>query len=179
MSEKEQFLEDCYRRYYPFLLQLCRREVGGNRLYVDMVDTCIQDTFLLAYRAYEEIKDYDYLRAWLVRTCMNRLIPYVKLQKQRQTHEAFSLDDEQAPRDETLSQSPDADREDGAEALQALWDSLAPREKVIFHHHFIEGHTPEETAELAHCSPGTVRATVFRIRKKAKKFFEVVNKTDV
>lgn len=179
MTEKEQFLEDCYRQYYPFLLHLCRREVSGSVLYVDIIDTCIQDTFLLAYRAYGEIKDYAYLRAWLVRTCMHRLIPYVKLQRQRQEHEAFSLDDEQMQGDTYLPQRSAEMQADAAESLQTLWDSLAPREKMIFHCRFIEGHSPEETAELAHCSPATVRATVFRIRKKAKKISEAVNKTDV
>lgn len=179
MTEKEQFLEDCYRQYYPFLLQLCRREISGNAQYVDIIDTCIQDTFLLAYHAYEEIKDYTYLRAWLVRTCMHRLIPYVKLQRQRQEHEAFSLDDEQMQSDTYLPQLSAAVQEDAEETLRTLWDALGPRERMIFHCRFIEGLSPEETAELAHCSPGTVRATVFHIRKKAKKFSEAINKTDV
>lgn len=179
MTEKEQFLEDCYRQYYPFLLQLCRREVSGNALYVDIIDTCIQDTFLLAYRSYGEIKDCAYLRAWLVRTCMHRLIPYVKLQRKRREQEAFSLDDERMQVDPCLTQPSALPQEDAAETLQTLWDSLAPRERMIFHCHFIEGHSPEETAELAHCSPGTVRATVFHIRKKAKKISEAINKTDV
>ncbi len=179
MTEKEQFLEDCYRQHYPFLLQLCRREIGENPLYVDVIDTCIQDTFLLAYRAYEEIKDYAYLRAWLVRTCMHRLIPYVKLQRKRREQEAFSLDDERMQEDPCLLQLSASVQEDAAETLQTLWDSLAPRERMIFHCHFIEGYAPEEIAELAHCSPGTVRATVFHIRKKAKKISEAINKTDV
>lgn len=81
MTEEENFLEDCYRKYYTSILNLCRREVNHNPLYADVIDTCIQDTFLLAYRSYAQIKDYTNIRAWLVRACLNRLLPYIKLQK--------------------------------------------------------------------------------------------------
>ena len=45
MTEEENFLEDCYRKYYTSILNLCRREVNHNPLYADVIDTCIQDTF--------------------------------------------------------------------------------------------------------------------------------------
>ena len=57
MTEKEIFLEDCYRKYYSSILKLCRREVNNNLLYADIIDTCIQDTFLLAYHSYSQIGD--------------------------------------------------------------------------------------------------------------------------
>ena len=65
MTEEDNFLEDCYRKYYTSILNLCRREVNHNPLYADVIDTCIQDTFLLAYRTYAQIKDYTNIRACL------------------------------------------------------------------------------------------------------------------
>ena len=38
MTEEENFLEDCYRKYYTSILNLCRREVNHNPLYADVID---------------------------------------------------------------------------------------------------------------------------------------------
>ena len=162
MTEKEIFLEDCYRKYYSSILKLCRREVNNNLPYADIIDTCIQDTFLLAYHSYSQIGDYANIRSWLVRTCLNRLIPYIKLQRKRQEHEAFSLDDE---RSQPLFES-----ESAADKLQEIASILSPKEKMVFHYYFKMGLSADEIAPLAHCSPSTIRALIFRIRQKSKKF---------
>ena len=170
MTEEENFLEDCYRKYYTSILNLCRREVNHNPLYADVIDTCIQDTFLLAYSSYAQIKDYTNIRAWLVRACLNRLLPYIKLQKKRQEHEAFSLDDERIhPTDNNLVQAPSFETAFEADKLQEIACLLSPKEKLVFKYYFIEGHSADEVASLVHCSPSTIRVLIFRIRQKSKK----------
>ena len=51
MRPEEEFLEDCYNRYYSFLLNLCRREVSNNLLYVDIIDTCYLGLFRSKYNS--------------------------------------------------------------------------------------------------------------------------------
>ena len=178
MTEKESFLEDCYEKYYSSILKLCRREVNNNLLYADIIDTCIQDTFLLAYHSYSQIGDYTNMRSWLVRTCLNRLLPYIKLQRKRQEHEAFSLDDEriQAVNIAQL-QTPLFEAESATDKLQEIVSILSPKERMVFHYYFKMGLSADEIASLVHCSPSTIRALIFRIRQKSKKFFHDVNKS--
>ena len=173
MRPEEEFLEDCYNRYYSFLLNLCRREVSNNLLYVDIIDTCIQDTFLVAYQSYAQIKGYANIRAWLARTCLNRLLPYVKLQRSRQDHEAFSLDDDRifiANSNALKTHIPEC--ETTSDAIQKIFVSLSPKEKMVFHYYFITGYSADETASLAHCNPATIRVFIFRIRKRQKNYSE-------
>ena len=178
MTEEENFLEDCYRKYYTSILNLCRREVNHNPLYADVIDTCIQDSFLLAYRSYAQIKDYINIRAWLVRACLNRLLPYIKLQRKRQEHEAFSLDDERSQiANMAQLHTPLFESESAADKLQEIASILSPKEKMVFHYYFKMGLSADEIAPLAHCSPSTIRALIFRIRQKSKKFFLDVNKS--
>ena len=178
MTEKEIFLEDCYRKYYSSILKLCRREVNNNLLYADIIDTCIQDTFLLAYHSYSQIGDYTNMRSWLVRTCLNRLIPYIKLQRKRQEHEAFSLDDERSQiANMAQLHTPLFESESAADKLQEIASILSSKERMVFHYYFKMGLSADEIAPLAHCSPSTIRALIFRIRQKSKNFFHDVNKS--
>lgn len=171
MTEKENFLEDCYRKYYSAIVRLCRCEVNNNSLYADIIDTCIQDTFLLAYHSYPQIGDYTNIRAWLVQTCLNRLLPYVKLQRKRQEHEAFSLDDEHVhTANMPQLQSPVCEAESAADKLEQIASILSPKEKMVFHYYFKMGLSADEIASLVHCSPSTIRALIFRIRQKSKNF---------
>lgn len=55
MTAKEKFIEDCYQQYYEFLWNLCRKKVACDPNYSDLVNTCIQDTFLLAYQSYDSV----------------------------------------------------------------------------------------------------------------------------
>ena len=93
MDAKAKFMEDCYQQNYSFLLNVCRKKVNGNPIYMDLVNDCIQDAFLLAYQSYDSLIHHPNTRAWLTRTCLNRLLPYAKLKRRRLEHEAFSLDD--------------------------------------------------------------------------------------
>ena len=170
MTEQEAFIEDCYRQYYDFLIKLCRCEVGNNRLYADLVDTCIQDTFLLAYQAYPEIKQHANLRAWLARTCLNRLLPYAKLQRKRMEHEAFSLDEDTARvMKEPGFPNTGEDKLALLELLEQVQGLLSDQERRIFRDYFVEGLTAPEIARQRNLHTGTVKATIHAIRQKAKK----------
>ena len=170
MTAQEAFIEECYRQYYDFLFKLCRRKIGNNRLYADLVDTCIQDTFLLAYQAYPKITQHVNLRAWLARTCLNRLLPYAKLHRKRMKHEAFSLDEEGAGQRLSASDSDiDGDRLDAQMLVGGIIQALTEKERLIFVDFFVEGFTVAEIARQRNLHTGTIKATIHSIRRKAKK----------
>lgn len=167
MSRKDQVFEGWYQQHYTFLLLLCRRKTGYDPLYADLIESCIQETFLLAYRHYDELQRMESIRGWLVRTCMNRLAPYAQLLRKRLSHEAYSLDDEHAP-------EPPAPGEPSQlmEKISALEERLSPQQQEVLRIHFLEGHSLEETAEQANISLASAKTTVSRIRQKAKKVLQ-------
>lgn len=172
MTIKEKFIEDCYQQYYELLLSICRKKMNNNPIYSDLINSCIQDTFVLAYQLYDDIIEYANIRAWLIRTCMNRLIPYARLLRNRVEHEAFSFDDTDRLRMcELYACYVDEDNERGEVCafIAAVIQELSRREEIIFRAYFLEGLLLTDIAKQQKCSVGTIKATIYRIRKKAKK----------
>lgn len=172
MTVREKFIEDCYQQYYELLLNICRKKVNNNPIYSDLINSCIQDTFVLAYQLYDDIAEYANIRAWLIRTCMNRLIPYASLLRNRVEREAFSFDDSDRLRMCELyvyDVNEESEREDACASIVAVIQELSKREEIIFRAYFLEGLLLTDIARQQKCSIGTIKATIYRIRKKAKK----------
>lgn len=166
MTAREAFVEDCFEKYYDFLLKLCRRRVGNNLLYADLVDSCIQDTFLLVYQSYPDLLQHPNPRAWLARTCLNRLLPYAQLQRNRIAHEAFSLD----AKDFVLSTFlVDSESLNLLPLLDEIHSLLTEREWLIFKDYFLEGISLADIAHRRQIHTGTVKAVLHTIRKKLEK----------
>lgn len=176
MTAKEEFIEDCYQQHYEFLWNVCRKKVDGNPIYLDLVNDCIQDTFLLAYKSYDSLIHHTNVRAWLTRTCLNRLLPYAKLQRKRICHEEGSIDDPSKQMETKLFGCDIGNYEDKREAVgfvRELLTQLSQQERSIFDLYFLKGWPLASVAAMRNCSIGTVKGTIHRIRKKAKKVKKV------
>ncbi len=172
MNAKEKFIEDCYQQYYGFLWNLCRKKVAGDPNYLDLVNTCIQDTFLLAYQSYDSVVHHENIRAGLTRTSLNRLLPYAKLQRKQMEHVAFSLDDSQKgktaePLKYSISEAAESNEAIGF--INEFLPQLSEQERFIFNSYFLEKLPLADIAAMRGCSIGTIKSTINRIRKKAKK----------
>lgn len=172
MTAKEKFIEDCYQQYYSFLWNLCQKKVAGNPCYLDLVNTCIQDTFLLAYQSYDSLVHHNNIRAWLTRTCLNRLLPYAQLQRKRMEHEAYSLDDSQKfklfePFEYSVNETLEDD--EAKSFINEFIPLLTEQEYSIFSSYFLKGLPIANIATIYGCSIGTIKSTIHRIRKKARK----------
>lgn len=172
MTAKEKFIEDCYQQYYSFLWNLCQKKVAGNPCYLDLVNTCIQDTFLLAYQSYDSLVHHNNIRAWLTRTCLNRLLPYAQLQRKRMGHEAYSLDDPQKlklfdPFEYSFTEA--LENNEAISFINEFLPLLSEQECNIFRSYFLEELPIIHIATIYGCSIGTIKATINRIRKKARK----------
>lgn len=172
MTAKEKFIEDCYQQYYGFLWNLCRKKVACDPNYLDLVNTCIQDTFLLAYQSYDSVVHHENIRAWLTRTCLNRLLPYAQLQRKRMEHEAYSLDDPEKPKSSEPFEYGISEALEGNEAtgfIDEFLPQLSEQERNVFNSYFLEELPLIHIAAIQDCSIGTIKSTIHRIRKKAKK----------
>ena len=172
MTAKEKFIEDCYQQYYEFLWNLCRKKVACDPIYLDLVNTCIQDTFLLAYQSYDSVVHHENIRAWLTRTCLNRLLPYAQLQRKRMEHEAYSLDDPEKQKSSEPFQYGISEALEDNEAtgfIDEFLPQLSEQERNVFNSYFLEQLPLIHIAAIQDCSIGAIKSTIHRIRKKAKK----------
>ena len=72
--ERELFLKRLYDENAVFLIRLCRKRTNYDPACADMVDACVQETFLAAFKACDTLAAHPNPRGWLVQTCLYRLM---------------------------------------------------------------------------------------------------------
>jgi len=127
--------------------------VCGNR--EDAEDVC-QETFLAYYRSAPDFAGEEHLRAWLLRTAINKAKNMMRTFWRRNRE---SLDDYA----DTLAAAPD---EDGA-LLQAVL-ALPKRCRMIMHLFYYEGYSVQEIATLLGIRENTVKSQLHRGRTLLK-----------
>lgn len=169
MSRREAFVTELFDQYQSMLRTICWRYVGYERLFADMIDDSILDTFVQAYSSYECLRSHPNVQGWLITTCLNRLKPRISQVRSREKHCAFSIDDHQAPQ---LS-SGEAWEErnilqlDARDQIDELYKALTETERHVFQEHYVQGFTLKEVARHQHKSLASVKASLRRIKKKA------------
>ena len=170
VSRSEPYIEALYVQHQRFLHALCRQKTGYDRAYDTLIEDCIQETFLLAYRNCEALQAHPNPQAWLARTCLNRLLPYAQQQRRRLKVVALDLEGEGALSVADESQSVDAFiRGMDLKAFQAsLLTALTPREERVFEWYFLHEETMQATAEALGVTMNQIRVDIRHIRQKAR-----------
>lgn len=166
---KATYLTLLYQENVDFLYNLCRKKTGYDPAYTDLIDECIQETFVLAIKNYSILKDHPNVRAWLVRTCLNRILPSVQKQRNHQRRIAFSLD---APEGRELPGEDELDRREKNQDIQnfitSLNSNLSAEESVIYQAFFLNGCTMLSIAKTHGVSVNKIKNILKRIRRKAR-----------
>lgn len=131
-----------------YRLALCRLQ---NR--ADAEDV-YQDVFLRLYGQRTENWDEAHLRAWLIRTAVNRC---ADIGRQRQRKGALPLEEGLA-----------AAAPEGAPEVWAAVAVLPEKLRVTVHLHYGEGYTAEEIAAMLRIPAVTVRTRLYRGRQKLR-----------
>lgn len=149
---KETDLRNAMRAYGDtvYRLALCRMQS------VPDAEDVYQDVFLSLFRQPEQIWAGEHLKAWLIRTTLNRC---ADLHRFRLRRSVLSLDD--VPE---LAQSAD---ERGAEVWEAV-ARLPEKLRIPVHLHYGEGYSTEEIADMIGVPAVTVRTRLHRARERLK-----------
>ena len=157
------------RAAWDELYRTHRRLVAGNLYRVlgerSELDDLVQEVFVIAVRGLERFRGDAKLTTWLYRICVN-----VALGKLRT----------RARKPPPLQLAPDADRGDDGEGsperallrredqqrVYAALDTLAPKKRVVFVLHEIEGLEPAEIAQIVQAPVVTVRTRLHYARKE-------------
>ena len=171
MRQDHLFLEELYTAYAKDLERMCRRKVGYDPTFYDLIDETIQEVFLLAYEHYSTLKNHPNIGGWLMQTCNHRLLPYVKQQRSRNKYHEFSLDHPDAPLIATKEDIAGTVVEtiENRAMIDNLFALLTEKEQTTFQAFFLEKQSIAQIAAKEKTSENSIKALIYRIRQKAKK----------
>lgn len=133
-----------------YRLALCRLQDQSD------AEDVYQEVFLRLFRCYDAADgDVERMKAWLIRTTVNRCNDVMRF---RFRHGTVSI--------ETLGEA----AAEESEAF-AVWDAVAQlpgKFRTVVHLHYAEGYSTEEIAKILSIPPATVRSRLRRARRKLK-----------
>ncbi len=152
MADQETFLRNAMETHggAVYRLALCRLQNAAD------AEDVYQDVFLRLLGEADRDWDGEYMKAWLLRSALNRC---VDVQRGRIRRPVLSLDE--VPE---LSRPMDS-------AAAELWEAVArlpEKEQAVVHLHYAEGYRTEEIAELLRVPAATVRTRLRRARLRLK-----------
>ena len=159
MREQERFLRDAMETYGDtvYRLALCRLQQAAD------AEDVYQDVFLRLLRQPAGDWSGEHLKAWLIRTTLNRCHDLTRFRLRRPV---LSL--EELP--ETAWS--------GDRAAAELWEAVArlpEKLRTAVHLHYAEGYGTDEIAAMLGCPAATVRTRLHRARAQLK---EILGGTD-
>lgn len=136
-------------------------------------DDVAQDVFLRLHKDRTAFQDDEHLKAWLIRTTINRCNELRRSAWIRRVVPAADVDLERAmgspsPADQLMES-------EVWDAVSRLPDSM----RLIVHLHYFEGYPLDEVARMTRCNPATVRTRLHRARKRLKLDLEEEARHDV
>ncbi|MFK7999264.1 MAG: RNA polymerase sigma factor [Polyangiales bacterium] len=149
--------EALYRRHVHKVERVAARLVRNSHDIEDVV----QDAFVQAYSRLDTLQDPSRLASWLVSIVLNRARKKLRRRKlTRLLGLERSLDDEGL----ALQAAARASQEDRAElaAVDRVLETLHLEDRICWTLRHIEGHSLQETADLAGCSLATAKRRVKR-----------------
>ncbi|MDO5377183.1 MAG: sigma-70 family RNA polymerase sigma factor [Clostridia bacterium] len=172
MDERSKWINACYEQYFDSLMARARCYAGGDALVRNELEDCVNEAFEIAWRNYEELRNHPCMIGWLTKTTYNRIDNFSTRGSTRIARRSVSIDSETTKdledREAARRLESWAEQEEHRALIERIIRMLTQSEKEIFDHYFIHGRTAPDIMEQTGYSLGRVRATIRRIRKKAK-----------
>ncbi|WP_295582002.1 RNA polymerase sigma factor [uncultured Oscillibacter sp.] len=152
MKEQEQFLRNAMEAHGDtvYRLALCRTQS------VQDAEDVYQDVFLRLLAQDAGAWDGEHMKAWLIRTALNRCADLGRLRLRRPVLSLEEVPELAAPPDDRAA---------------ALWEAVArlpEKFRTVVHLHYAEGYQTEEIGALLEIPAATVRTRLRRARLKLK-----------
>ncbi len=82
-NERVAYIEKLFLDHYSSLRKACIRYMRYDPIFLPLVDDCIQETFIKAFKSYEVLKTHPNVAGWLVITSKNYLMSELRKHKRR------------------------------------------------------------------------------------------------
>src|SRR5215470_13965197 len=152
-----------------------RRQVAGNlyRVLGDRgeLDDLVQEVFVIAFRGMERFRGDAKLSTWLYRICVNVALGRLRSKSRRAPAVPYGdILDEPADETETAPDLKLERREELQRVYRAL-ERLAPKKRIVFVLHEIQGLDIKEIADIVQAPLVTVRT---RLHYARKEFYKLI-----
>ena len=168
-NRPEAFLERAMAQWGSMVYRLALNQMRSPQ----DADDVAQDVFLRLHKDRTTFKDSEHLKAWLIRTAINRCNELRRSAWARRVVPTADADLERAMK----GSSP------AARLVESeVWDAvgrLPENMRLIVHLHYFEGYPLDEIARMLRCNPATVRTRLHRARKRLKLDLEEEARHDV
>ncbi|WP_232050932.1 RNA polymerase sigma factor [Arabiibacter massiliensis] len=157
-TRPEAFLEHAMAQWGPTVYRLALNQTRSPQ----DADDVAQDVFLRLHKDRTAFQDDEHLKAWLIRTTINRCN---ELRRSAWARRVVPTED--AGLERAMTCTPPAARlmeSDVWDAVGRLPDGM----RLIVHLHYFEGYPLDEVARMTRCNPATVRTRLHRARKRLK-----------
>lgn len=174
-------LEQIITSYSDMLYRIALVQTGSREDAGDMV----QQTFLKLLEHREELADSDYLKAWLIRVCVNQCKNHRNTAWKRKVHLTNEEEmyqpggknraGENKKRGTGSEESPQERQMIATQEQQTLWKSiqkLPEKYRIVLHLAYQEEYTNGEIAQTLRISPGNVSVRLNRAKKLLAKQLE-------
>jgi RNA polymerase sigma-70 factor, ECF subfamily len=152
-----ELFEAFYLREYPLVVGLLQ---GLLRSRV-VAEELAQETFMAAYRHWEQVSGFDNPRAWVRKVAMNQHGSFRRAYlRQQQAQERIGV---LGPTDDTIKLA-----DEHAEVWQAI-RTLSPSQAQVIALHYYEDYSIDQIAATLGRAPGTVKAQLHYARRRLAK----------
>lgn len=163
MDEKisvEQFINDCYEKYYQSIFKYCRVRLGE---FSEHAEDCVQDTFVILQRKLTEGEKIEQPRAFLYRTADNFVKRTVEHYSKERKRTVELTEAKNAPAPPIISDDFDYD-----EFARILISTLTGSEQELYILKYVQRKSLKEIAEMLGIQPTAVAKRVSRLRQRIK-----------
>jgi RNA polymerase sigma-70 factor (ECF subfamily) len=132
--------------------------------YDSELDDMLQTAFLEIFRSLNRFKGDSKFTTWMYRLVVNVALQYVRRRRTRPMGQ--SLDDMvYDPPSPAANPGEHSEQREQVRIVREILDELPAKKRLVFILHDIEGHSPEEIAQIVGVSRFTVKSRLFYARK--------------
>lgn len=170
MNVNEQMmLATAHKEYYGKLVVWCRKLINHDPELVDSVEDWVQEAFCRALVA-DDLPTHANMYGWFLVTCTHIAKNAIQRKGVRHKHLSTQLDAPEAlpAADQQASVVTRIDNEDKRQLLNEIVKALTPTEAEVFQGVFVAEDKAESVAKQKGKQVSAIKATIRRIRKKAR-----------
>lgn len=174
-KKQQEFINILYSEYYNIIKNYCMAHMGNDPYLRDQIPDTIQTVFEIAIKKYHKIAASENVGGWLMKTCQNVILTLKKRYAKQKSVIATSIDSATCPENlmrDTVDQfelwySQMEKKEDLARILEIL----STEEAEILYEYVISDKTAAQIAQEKSVTVGTIKAILYRMRKKVRSKF--------
>lgn len=172
-ASREKFLEALFMLHFQALLKHGFPLIGHDKRFIDVVEDCVQESFIAANECYEQLKTHPNVAGWLRITLEHRIRQRMK--KERRIANRNRAWDDASFKADVSDEDEFAGflhNEECKQLVEQALSELKEKERDLVVQYYFKGKSVREISILHHTSQSVIKVQLHRIRKKIKRILE-------